>query len=324
MQHIQDALKAALDPKRPYAIFDFPNHGNVGDSAIWQGEQIALRLFFGVGPVTSRAMIAEKSKFPKLSTSTQIIIHGGGNLGDLWEIHQNQRERILEAYPQNRIVQLPQSIFFQEKHNLERCRISFSRHRDFTLMVRDQESYEIAKTLHAGNPILAPDMALGLGFLPRPNKPSAQILGLLRNDHEKAIKDDQEVMSKIRVLDWTSEPVYAESLILFLVSVIDNFTQSSWKIFNALRYKLFDKLSAKRVRRGCEILSLGQVVITDRLHAHILCALMGVPNVVLENNYGKLRNVSESSGTFKAGGSYAAEDIRRAYEISQALLEKNT
>jgi pyruvyl transferase EpsO len=42
------------------------------------------------------------------------------------------------------------------------------------------------------------------------------------------------------------------------------------------------------VERGCRLLSSGRVVITDRLHAHLLCLLMGIPHGVLDNSYGKL------------------------------------
>jgi pyruvyl transferase EpsO len=29
-------------------------------------------------------------------------------------------------------------------------------------------------------------------------------------------------------------------------------------------------------------------VVTDRLHTHILCLLLGIPHAVLDNNYGKV------------------------------------
>ena len=46
--------------------------------------------------------------------------------------------------------------------------------------------------------------------------------------------------------------------------------------------------------RGCRLLSRGHQVITDRLHAHILCLLMGIPHVVVDNNYGKLGSFLEA------------------------------
>lgn len=42
------------------------------------------------------------------------------------------------------------------------------------------------------------------------------------------------------------------------------------------------------------ILGRSRVVITDRLHAHILSTLLGRSNVVLDNNYGKISNFIEA------------------------------
>ena len=56
----------------------------------------------------------------------------------------------------------------------------------------------------------------------------------------------------------------------------------------------YDTLAAQRVERGCRILARGRVVVADRLHGHILSLLMGLPNVVLDNSYGKTRAVYET------------------------------
>lgn len=49
----------------------------------------------------------------------------------------------------------------------------------------------------------------------------------------------------------------------------------------------FDQQSKFWVDRALTILSSGSVVITDRLHAHILCSLLGIPHILLNNVYGK-------------------------------------
>jgi exopolysaccharide biosynthesis predicted pyruvyltransferase EpsI len=38
------------------------------------------------------------------------------------------------------------------------------------------------------------------------------------------------------------------------------------------------------------LISAGRVVVTDRLHGHILCLLLGLPHVLLDNAYGKISN----------------------------------
>jgi exopolysaccharide biosynthesis protein PssK len=45
---------------------------------------------------------------------------------------------------------------------------------------------------------------------------------------------------------------------------------------------------------GCRLLARGKVVVTDRLHGHILSLLLGIPHVLLDNSYGKLRHFHET------------------------------
>jgi exopolysaccharide biosynthesis protein PssK len=52
-------------------------------------------------------------------------------------------------------------------------------------------------------------------------------------------------------------------------------------------------------------------VITDRLHAHILCLLMDIPHVVVDNSYGKVRSFVE---TWTAG----APGVRLCRDWSEA------
>jgi hypothetical protein len=42
--------------------------------------------------------------------------------------------------------------------------------------------------------------------------------------------------------------------------------------------------------RGCRILGEGRVVVTDRLHGHILCLLMNIPHVLIGDKYGKIES----------------------------------
>jgi pyruvyl transferase EpsO len=54
------------------------------------------------------------------------------------------------------------------------------------------------------------------------------------------------------------------------------------------------------------------VVITDRLHGHILCTLLGIPHVVLDNSYGKIQGFLESF-------TGECELVRRAESPAEAL-----
>ncbi len=49
-----------------------------------------------------------------------------------------------------------------------------------------------------------------------------------------------------------------------------------------------------QMARGCRLLGRSRVVVTDRLHGHVLCALLGIPHVVLDDRFGKIRSLWET------------------------------
>jgi exopolysaccharide biosynthesis predicted pyruvyltransferase EpsI len=100
-QRAQTVLRELVAPGNRCALVDFPTHFNVGDSAMWLGERALLR--------EARVSIADLQSFledelaERLPKGT-ILLHGGGNLGDLWPDHQQLRERIINAFPRHRIT----------------------------------------------------------------------------------------------------------------------------------------------------------------------------------------------------------------------------
>src|SRR5512141_721889 len=95
-------LRRVLDPllrgTPGVALLDFPSHSNVGDSAIWLGERALLR---SIGaPVRYCADL--ESFDPEACRAAHpeggaILLHGGGNLGDVWPRHQEFRERVIRS-----------------------------------------------------------------------------------------------------------------------------------------------------------------------------------------------------------------------------------
>lgn len=70
--------------------------------------------------------------------------------------------------------------------------------------------------------------------------------------------------------------------------------------FQRLQTRLFQSLANARIERGVQLLSQGRIVVTDRLHAHIISLVLGIPHVVVDNSYGKLsRFISCWTGSSK-------------------------
>ncbi len=75
------------------------------------------------------------------------------------------------------------------------------------------------------------------------------------------------------------------------------------------------------VQRGLDILARGRVVITDKLHGHLMALLAGIPHVVLDNSYGKV------SGTYRTWTHPSpitawADDATHAAQLAEKLLHE--
>jgi len=56
----------------------------------------------------------------------------------------------------------------------------------------------------------------------------------------------------------------------------------------------YQPLARQRLDYGCRVLNSARTVITDRLHGHILCMLLGIPHLLLDNSNGKIKNFHET------------------------------
>lgn len=317
---INKILKPLIPSSAALALFDFPNHSNVGDSAIWLGQKKFLETLEQNKIVFNDTRVISWTPNIRLPEGTVILIHGGGNFGDLYPIHQKLRLHLANKYRQHRIIQLPQSIHFDSTENLEETSIALNSHPDFHLLVRDLPSLEIAKKLHRGNSQLCPDMALYLKSVVRPSKPKHQILALLRTDKEKKYPTNTAQIKTVFSTDWVDEPM---TQLIRWTNTMENIhsCNSRWLKF-LFRYKhhLYHRVAMERMQRGCELLSSGKVVITDRLHAHILCSLMSIPHVVLDNSYRKIGNFMDAWQT-GAGLCKNAESFDQAVLIAREMLD---
>lgn len=292
---IRETIGPLIKGQKSIALFDFPNHSNVGDSAIWLGTIDYLKENFSTIPIVwmSDKISINENSLPLFDKSTVLIIHGGGNFGDLWKEHQDHRELIIENYPNNRIIQLPQSIHFQSASNFEKTKHVVSKHQDLYLLVRDLKSLEIAKKFLNVKAFLCPDMAFYIKNIPIHRIPVHNIVSLIRTDKESVISGGHRGY-EIPSFDWLDEPATVAVRIDLFLAQHPSIQKNSPVIYHAIRKLVYKQLAEERFKRGCNLLMQGKVVITDRLHAHIMCTLLGIPSVVLDNSYGKIKNILET------------------------------
>jgi pyruvyl transferase EpsO len=221
----------------------------------------------------------------------QILLHGGGNFGTLWPIYQAFREAIIQRFHDYRIVQLPQTLHFESGLELARTQRRLSAHPDFWLMVRDRRSEAIGRDQLRVRTLLCPDSALMLRGRLRRGHPSVDVLVLARTDKEAGqthLNEFDLPQRQFFCTDWLDEP---QTPLKQLTQLAKRAGRSRWggaqKIQQA-SHRAFKALAWERVERGAQLLSRGRVVVTDRLHAHILCMVLQIPHIVLDNSYGKL------------------------------------
>jgi exopolysaccharide biosynthesis predicted pyruvyltransferase EpsI len=302
-QRAAAALREFIPPSRRCALVDFPMHGNVGDSAIWLGERTLLR---DAGVTVAYACdlqsfsVAELAERVPAGTGT-IFVHGGGNLGDLWPHHQVLRERVISAFPNHRIVQLPQSVHFRDPANLARARAVFDAHAELTLLVRDYRSLEVTRREFRARSMLCPDLALGLDRVPASSSPRHRVVWLSRTDHERATHVLPAPPPGIHRTDWNAgegaTPDWQERLRQTLnaqrAAALRNRMCPSDHATHLLCQSL-DHHAELQLWRGCRLLSSGRAVVTDRLHAHVLSLLLGIQHAVLDDRHGKVRSFWET------------------------------
>ncbi|MBU3702401.1 MAG: hypothetical protein FGM58_10195, partial [Acidimicrobiia bacterium] len=182
-----DVLARTLPAGAPVALLDSPWHGNPGDAAIWKGEMETLAASGHRVVYVASVGTFDRRRFDRLLPADGIVLlHGGGNLGDLWPPHQAHRESLLAELDDRRVVLLPQTVHFDDRQLGHQALRRMSRHPDFTVMARDARSLECLRS--AGlDAHLSEDPASVLRFdrsPPAASRSGPSVLRLLRSDRE--------------------------------------------------------------------------------------------------------------------------------------------
>ncbi len=302
---LKQIWRELLAPGERCALALYPDHWNAGDAAIWWSTQrilaeldVAVDYACDTWSYDPRALRAALPEGP-------ILILGGGNFGDVYPREQALRNRILADFSDRRIIQLPQSIWFRTASGLAETADLLARQRGFNLLVRDAASFAFARQHFPTVALtLCPDTALALD-LARPVNADVPVVALWRQDAE-ALGSLPPLPADWIVRDWpVAGGVLPAAESAKLTTAARRFKEwvgmpPPWppsaddpcplRRRLAWRYMpwLWDQLAEDRCLRGLRILSRGKVVVTNRLHAHLLCLLMGIPHVICDTSNGKI------------------------------------
>lgn len=254
-----------------------PEHGNLGDHAI--AEAIKKMLYDLDAHVieisTPKLGRMRELGWLKIMNGKRIIINGGGNLGTLWfGVEQMQRD-IISNNPKSTIFLMPNTIFYEntewgrvEQVNSQRI---YNAHNGLKLFARERASFELMTQLY-NNVDLIPDMVLSLNE----SSPYTQRKGCLlclRKDIERTLSDEEEtvILAQVKLL-FGDDVCHTDMVVNGRISL--------------------DRRNEELNRKFEEFRST-KLVITDRLHGMIFCAITGTPCIVVNSKSPKVRGCYE-------------------------------
>ncbi len=265
-----------LHPRGVFLVLT-PAHGNLGDHAIAMAEKnILLDLNISYCEITGTQLeILRCHGFLNVLNRRIIVINGGGNLGTLWFSAEKLFRKIIQDNPNSRIILMPNTFYYEDtewgRAELNNSIGIYNTHTDLHLFAREEISYNAMKNIYR-NVELVPDMVLTLNYGESPF-PRQGCLLCLRSDLEKTMQPEQAQQLEDIVRKHFGDLVeYTDMVVPHKVSIPDRENTVNTKI------QQFQK---------------AQVVVTDRLHAMIFCAISQTPCVVVYSKSHKVQGTYE-------------------------------
>lgn len=311
IEYLQKIISNTLVPliNSDYVLLDIPNHGNIGDQLIYEGEHIFLEKCI----TNYKCMYSancDDCDYDKIPKDSVILLHGGGNFGDIYSKHQKFRLDILRNFPNQRVIILPQTVFYNDNLRLEADVKVLEKHSDLFICVRDTKSKDLLSPfIDEERLFLLPDMAFFIDLSPFfKNKRNPQkvllmhridIENITSKPSEKLIIELKEKGYIFEIKDW---PTFYNTFNIRLYNLgnrlRNNFFKFLFKLSILPKYIKNDTnnkmLKTFYLKMGIKFMNKYDIVYTTRLHGLILALLLNKDVVVLDNSYGKLSSFYET------------------------------
>lgn len=266
--------------EKPKTIFLLmtPQGGNLGDHAISLAEiSLLSELGYNIIEITRNELIKMRS-LHQLSALNgfPIVFTGGGYLGSLWFADEMLLREIVKHNLKSKIILFPNTIYYEDSdtgsEEFEKSKKIYNSHKHFLIYAREERSYSVMKDAYENVKII-PDIVFSLSIAPIQKSRNGCLL-CFRHDQEKTISDadTQLILQQVRAL-FSDEIQYTDMI-------------SENKVITPAQREevVLDKLTE---------FSKAKLVITDRLHGMIFCALTGTPCIVVNSKSPKVRGCYE-------------------------------
>lgn len=296
IERLRRIISGELSPLigRDYRYLMMTEHGNVGDTMIFQGEREFLKTIpFRCKEWTTMTSFSRRR--PPIPEEDLLVFRGSGSFGDLWPIAPSFWLDVLRRYPRNPVLFMPQTAHFEHPDKREELARACKRPGRTIICLRDKPSFDLVRAHFDCETHLVPDMAFFMNADRwTSNRPSSNGRKLLirRTDCESNEGPLLQSLLNRNDIDSSDWPTMAPSFIAgrwmdrirriprFAPHLLDPFVRHVYR-------PVLLKAAIRFVEPYNEVFS-------TRMHGGILSLLLGKPTTFFDNSYGKTKAVFDT------------------------------
>lgn len=305
---IKKLLEVDITQKRIW-YFCVPTHSNLGDQAQACCIEKYFRKFFSdhiVFKLSNNAFDFYEEKIlmilkEKIKETDLIFFQSGYTFTGIHP-YENMHRKIVENFPYNKIVFLPQTVKFKNQKILENVQNFYGKYDNIYFFARDKISYDIYKSIFPEhrNVHCFPDIVTTeIGNYDFNNNERNGILLCVRNDVEKLysfqeislFKEKLQKIAKVSLSDTNSETK-------------ENSLKEYWK----------------KIEETIDDYAQYQVIITDRYHGTIFALIANTPVIILKTSDHKVVTGADWFEGVYEDYVYVVNDLEEASQVAQQIV----
>lgn len=305
---IKKLLEVDITQKRIW-YFCVPTHSNLCDQAQACCIEKYFRKFFSdhiVFKLSNNAFDFYEEKIlmilkEKIKETDLIFFQSGYTFTGIHP-YENMHRKIVENFPYNKIVFLPQTVKFKNQKILENVQNFYGKYDNIYFFARDKISYDIYKSIFPEhrNVHCFPDIVTTeIGNYDFNNNERNGILLCVRNDVEKLysfqeislFKEKLQKIAKVSLSDTNSETK-------------ENSLKEYWK----------------KIEETIDDYAQYQVIITDRYHGTIFALIANTPVIILKTTDHKVVTGADWFEGVYEDYVYVVNDLEEASQVAQQIV----
>lgn len=305
---IKKLLEVDITQKRIW-YFCVPTQSNLGDQAQACCIEKYFRKFFSdhiVFKLSNNAFDFYEEKIlmilkEKIKETVLIFFQSGYTFTGIHP-YENMHRKIVENFPYNKIVFLPQTVKFKNQKILENVQNFYGKYDNIYFFARDKISYDIYKSIFPEhrNVHCFPDIVTTeIGNYDFNNNERNGILLCVRNDVEKLysfqeislFKEKLQKIAKVSLSDTNSETK-------------ENSLKEYWK----------------KIEETIDDYAQYQVIITDRYHGTIFALIANTPVIILKTTDHKVVSGADWFEGVYEDYVYVVNDLEEASQVAQQIV----